>query len=71
MGENGVVAAMRNMVVMFYIIAPALMLKLSSHFGGEAGAGLVDIMGQGGKAADATAKDSAGLVKTAVTLGLR
>ena len=44
MGENDAVAAMRNMAVLFYIIAPGLLLKLSSHFGGDAGAGLAGLL---------------------------
>lgn len=40
LGQNDAISAMRNIVVMFYFIAPMLLLKLSIHFGGEAGAGL-------------------------------
>ena len=40
LGKNDVIAAMRNMAVLFYFIAPMLLLRLSSHFGGEAGAAL-------------------------------
>ena len=44
LGENEAISAMRNMAVMFYFIAPILLLKLSSHFGGDAGAGLMDLI---------------------------
>ena len=54
MGENDAVAAMRNMAVLFYIIAPGLLLKLSSHFGGEAGAGLSGLL----TASEHTAKET-------------
>lgn len=40
LGQNDAISAMRNMAVLFYFIAPMLLLKLSSHFGGEAGAAL-------------------------------
>ena len=55
MGEQEVVAAMRNMAVLFYIIAPGILLKLSSHFGGDAGAGLAGLM----HASDQTAQEHA------------
>lgn len=40
LGKNDAISAMRNMAVMFYFIAPMLLLRLSSHFGGEAGSAL-------------------------------
>lgn len=40
LGKNDVVAAMQNMAVLFYFIAPMVLLRLSSHFGGEAGSAL-------------------------------
>ncbi len=40
LGENEAISAMRNMAVMFYFIAPLLLLRLSGHFGGEAVAGM-------------------------------
>ncbi len=46
LGENEVISAMRNMAVMFYFIAPLLLLRLSGHFGGEAVAGMALLMGQ-------------------------
>ena len=67
MGENDTVAAMRNMAVLFYIIAPGLLLKLSSHFGGEAGAGLTDLMGQAERTANESAKTSMDMAKTAIS----
>jgi len=65
MGENDAVAAMRNMAVLFYIIAPGLLLKLSSHFGGEAGAGLSQMMGQAEKTANESVETSISMAKTA------
>ena len=44
LGENEAISAMKNMAVMFYFIGPILFLKLSSHFGGEAGMGLMDLV---------------------------
>ncbi|HAT9314920.1 TPA: conjugal transfer protein TraG [Legionella pneumophila subsp. pneumophila] len=44
LGENEAISAMKNMAVMFYFIGPVLLLKLSSHFGGEAGAGLMSLV---------------------------
>ena len=44
LGENDAISAMKNIAVMFYFIAPVLLLRLSSHFGGEAGGGLMDLV---------------------------
>lgn len=46
LGKNDTVSAMRNMAVLFYFIGPMLLLKLSSHFGGEAGAGLSSLINE-------------------------
>ena len=46
LGKNDAIAAMRNMAVLFYFIAPMLLLRLSSHFGGEAGAALTGLISQ-------------------------
>ncbi|MCH9762877.1 MAG: conjugal transfer protein TraG N-terminal domain-containing protein [Gammaproteobacteria bacterium] len=40
LGDNEAISAMRNMAVMFYFVAPLLLLRLSGHFGAEAGAGM-------------------------------
>ncbi len=71
MGENASVAAIRNAVVLFYIIAPALLLKLSSHFGGEGGAALSDVMGHGGRMAEESASASFGAIKNAANVATR
>lgn len=42
--SNDAISAMRNMAVMFYFAAPVLLLKLSSHFGGEAGASILGLI---------------------------
>jgi len=44
LGENEAISAMKNMAVMFYFVGPVLLLKLSSHFGGDAGVGLMSLM---------------------------
>ena len=46
LGDNEAVSAMRNMAVMFYFVAPMLLMRLSGHFGGEAGAGMSVLMSQ-------------------------
>lgn len=46
LGKNEALSAMRNIAVMFYFIAPFLLLKLSSHFGAEAGAGLMGLVNE-------------------------
>jgi hypothetical protein len=46
LGENETISAMRNMAVMFYFIAPLLLLRLSSHFGGEAVSGMALLVSQ-------------------------
>jgi len=46
LGDNEAVSAMRNMAVMFYFVAPMLLLRLSGHFGGEAGAGMGVLMNE-------------------------
>lgn len=43
MGDSDAVSAMRNMALLFYYGAPLLLIKLSSHFGGEAVASLAGI----------------------------
>lgn len=67
LSENNMVAAMQNMAVLFYIIAPGLLLKLSSHFGGEAGAGLSGMMGHADQTANESANTSMQMAKTAIT----
>ncbi|STX55514.1 membrane protein [Legionella beliardensis] len=44
LGESNVVSAMQNMMVLFYFIAPVILLKLSAHFGGEGGVVLGDLL---------------------------
>jgi hypothetical protein len=71
MGENHAVAAMRNMAVLFYIIAPGLLLKLSSHFGGEAGAQLSQMMGHSEQTVNDSSETSIRMAKTAVNTLVR
>jgi hypothetical protein len=66
MGENNAVAAMRNMAVLFYMIAPMLLLKLSGHFGGDAGAGLSELLGIAEKTANNSVATSNAIAKTGV-----
>ncbi|MBA2710118.1 MAG: conjugal transfer protein TraG N-terminal domain-containing protein [Tatlockia sp.] len=55
LGDSEVVASIRNIALLIYFIAPLLLLKLSSHFGGEGGASLGALM----STADNAAKESA------------
>ncbi|KTC94872.1 conjugal transfer protein TraG N-terminal domain-containing protein [Legionella feeleii] len=55
MGDSDLVAAMRNMAVLFYYVAPLLLFKLSSHFGGDAGAGLAGLISSSQSAAETSA----------------
>lgn len=63
MGENTTVAAMRNMAVLFYIVAPGLLLKLSSHFGGDAGAGLAGLVSASNQVTNESTESSIKVVK--------
>lgn len=62
LGESDSVSAMRNMAVLFYYGAPLLLFKLSSHFGGEAVAGLA---GMAEISKDASARTSESGLATA------
>lgn len=68
MGENNIVAAMRNMAVLFYIIAPMLLLKLSSHFGGEAGSGLSELLGTSEQTANNSAATGSSIARTGIRI---
>ncbi|WP_028389142.1 conjugal transfer protein TraG N-terminal domain-containing protein [Legionella fairfieldensis] len=73
LGENNVVSAMQNIMLLFYFIAPIVLLKLSSHFGGEGGAVLSSLMDSSQNVADEKTKTAEGLVRTPAsfaTLGL-
>lgn len=63
LGQNDAVSAMRNMAVMFYFIAPMLLLKLSSHFGGEAGAGLSSLINEAGQQSDKVANSASDTIR--------
>ncbi|MGQ3892031.1 conjugal transfer protein TraG N-terminal domain-containing protein [Legionella sp. CNM-4043-24] len=69
LGENDAVSAMRNCAVLFYFIAPALLLRLSSHFGGEAGMALAGFVAQQSEQSRSVADSGATVAKTAVKLG--
>ena len=62
-GENDAVSAMKNMVILFYFIAPMLLLRLSSHFGGEAGAALGALVTEANQQADKAVNSSYDTVK--------
>ena len=64
LGENNVVSAMQNAMVVFYYIAPAILLKLSSHFGGEGGVALTDLMHSAQKVSNEKAEKAKSIVKT-------
>ncbi len=63
LGQNDAIAAMRNMAVLFYFIAPMLLLKLSSHFGGEAGAGLAGLIDNAAQHSNQVASSGAETLK--------
>lgn len=70
LGENDAIAAMKNMAVMFYFIAPVLLLRLSSHFGGEAGTGLMDLVSGSEKQSEQLTQSGLTTVKTGMKAGL-
>jgi len=63
LGQNDAVSAMRNMAVLFYFIAPILFLRLSSHFGGEAGAALVGMINGSEQQSDKVAQSGSDTLK--------
>lgn len=63
LGQNDAISAMRNMAVLFYFIAPMLLLKLSSHFGGEAGAGLASLIDNASQHSNAVATSGTDTLK--------
>lgn len=64
LGESDAVDAMRNAVVLFYYLAPILLLKLSNHFAGEAGSGLSSLINSAEDLSDSSAKTGETVVKT-------
>lgn len=68
MGDSDLVAAMRNMAVLFYYVAPLLLFKLSSHFGGDAGAGLAGLFDASKDVSNDVANTGAAVVKTGAKL---
>ncbi len=74
LGENDAISAMKNMAVMFYFVAPVLLLRLSSHFGGGAGAGLMDLVNGSDRQSESMAHSGMQVAKTGVKIiskGLR
>lgn len=63
LGQNDAIASMRNMAVMFYFIAPMLLLKLSSHFGGEAGMALAGLMTASNEQSDKIANSGSQVIQ--------
>ncbi|MCE3045374.1 conjugal transfer protein TraG N-terminal domain-containing protein [Legionella sp. 16cNR16C] len=63
LGQNDAVSAMRNMAVLFYFIGPMLLLKLSSHFGGEAGAVLGALVNEAGQQSDKVANSASDTIR--------
>lgn len=68
LGQNDSVSAMRNMAVMFYFVAPMLLLKLSSHFGGEAGAALAGLVAASNEQSDKVARSGAQVLEAGAKL---
>ncbi|MBA3537877.1 MAG: conjugal transfer protein TraG N-terminal domain-containing protein [Tatlockia sp.] len=66
LGQNGAIAAMQNIALMFYFIAPMLVLKLSSHFGGMAGAGLAELLTGANEQSSQAARSGAEVAQLAV-----
>jgi len=71
LGDNYAIAAMRNMAVIFYIIAPILLLKLSSHFGGNAGEGLASLINESATMADKSARTAEDGVRSGIRIASR
>lgn len=70
LGDNDAVAAMRNMAVLFYYIAPLLLFKLSSHFGGEAGVALSSFMGASKDISNEVAESGATVAKNGARIAV-
>ena len=68
LGKNDAIAAMRNMAVMFYFIAPMLLLKLSSHFGGEAGSALAGFINNANQQSESVARSGVEAVQHAAKI---
>ncbi|STX28429.1 membrane protein [Legionella beliardensis] len=66
--ENEAIAAMKNMAVLFYFVAPILLLRLSSHFGGEAGAGLMDLISGSERHSESMSQSGMEVAKAGVKL---
>ncbi len=56
------------MAVMFYFVAPVLLLRLSSHFGGDAGAGLMDLVNGSDRQSESMAQSGMHVAKTGVKI---
>ena len=63
LGQNDAVSAMRNMAVLFYFVAPMLLLRVSSHFGGEAGAALSGLVSASNEQSDKVARSGAQIME--------
>ncbi len=68
LGQNDAISAMRNMAVLFYFIAPMLLLRLSSHFGGEAGAALGSFVTDASQQSDKVANSASDTIKQAAKI---
>lgn len=63
LSENDAIAAMKNIAVIFYFVAPVMLLKLSSHFGGDAGAGLMDLVNTSDRHSEGVAQSGLSVAK--------
>lgn len=68
LGENEAIAAMKNMAVMFYFIAPVLLLRLSNHFGGDMGGGLMDLLHGTDRQGESMAQSGMQVAKTGIKI---
>lgn len=71
LGESDVIAAIRNIVVTIYFVAPLLLLKLSSHFGGDGGASLAGLLDSADKTAEESANSGVKIAKAGANIALR
>ncbi|KTD56736.1 membrane protein [Legionella santicrucis] len=71
LGKNEVVYAMRNMAVLFYFIAPMLLLRLSSHFGGEAGSALAGLVAASSEQSEKVADSGSQIFSQAAQMAKR
>lgn len=68
LGENNIVDALQNTMVLFYYIAPVMLLKLSYHFGGDGGAALSGLIESSEKVQKETGKSGSDIAGHGIKL---